>query len=260
MKALILAAGFGMRLEKGLQNYQGQYLDEIKEYVDGKPKGLVVIKGKTLFDYQFEQLTHVGVRKEDIYIQTNNRYFQQFLNHATGLGIPGSNVMNNGVESNEDRLGPIKDLKYALDNGVGYEHPLIVFASDTLVLDFQGNLYDLAGMMDGFSNDGLSKILVYSGERSKLSNHGIVTVNGDLIITSFEEKPREPKSDLINASVNLYSTELLRMLRDRFPEFESLGNILELSHKEVQIKIEKVAGRLDIGTLDDVLKANGLVN
>lgn len=61
MKALILAAGFGTRLEKTLAEYKGPHLSELKRWVEGKPKGLVTIRVKgaeqSIVDYQVTQFT-----------------------------------------------------------------------------------------------------------------------------------------------------------------------------------------------------------
>ena len=260
MKALILAAGFGTRLEEGLNKYNGPHRSMLEASVRGKPKGLVQVAGKSIFEYQFKQLKNAGVKKEDIFIQTNQKYYSQFLSYANNIGIPSENVINNGVKCNEERLGPIKDLRFALNSKVGYEEPLIVMASDTLVFDNKGNLYDLTSMVEGYKTDGMPRIVVYRGEKLRLSKHGIVEVDEDMVIKGFEEKPENPKSDLVNASIHLYDNEILKVIRDRFKELEACRNIMEVVVKDIRIKAEKVASRLDIGTLDDVLKANQFIN
>ena len=95
MKALILAAGFGTRLENSLVDYKGPYQEQLKEWVQEKPKGLVPIKGKPLVNYQIEQLQAIGINLDQIYVHTNDKHYSQYLNWAKTFGIPKENVFNN---------------------------------------------------------------------------------------------------------------------------------------------------------------------
>ena len=66
MKALILAAGFGTRLESTLNSYQGPHREQLAKWVKDKPKGLVPVLGKPIVSHQLEQLTKAGVGLKDL--------------------------------------------------------------------------------------------------------------------------------------------------------------------------------------------------
>ena len=261
MKALILAAGFGTRLERSLAEYTGPHLSELRRWVEGKPKGLVTIRvqgqEKSIVDYQVSQFTAAGIILEQIYVHTNAVHYPLFVRWATIIGIPRENIINNGVKRNEDRLGPLGDLQYALDHRVGYNEPLLVVAQDTLVLDERGNVADLSRMVRGYDVDHCPRLVVYAGESSRLPSHGIVEVDGDVVV-GFQEKPAQPRSNLVNASIHVYSPQVLGMvpgivanLREREGQ-----NIIQFIYSCCTTKVEKAHRRIDVGTIQDVLAQN----
>ncbi len=261
MKALILAAGFGMRLERSLADYTGPHLQELRRWVEGKPKGLVTIRvqgqERSIVDYQVTQFTTAGISLGQIYVQTNAVHYLPFVKWAASAGIPQGNIISNGIFRNEDRLGPLADLKYALDYRVGYDEPLLVVAQDTLVLDEHGSIADLTRMVRGYEADGCPRVVVYEGEPSRLSRHGIVEVNGDVVV-GFEEKPAHPKSNLVNASIHVYSPAILEMIPGIVIHLLAREgrNIIEFIYSQHTTKVEKVHRRIDVGTIQDVLIQN----
>ncbi len=265
MKALILAAGFGTRLECELNDYLGnsaissEEKEKARLLVEGKPKGLVLVKGRAVVDYLLQQLIDADISREDVYLHTNAKYFSQFREWAMARGIPYSNVINNEVECNENRLGTIGDLKHALGI-IGHlikdDEPLIFLASDTLIYDADNNLYNFSNLVRSYVNDGISRIVVYKGEKSRLSRHGIVESNKEGYITGFEEKPVKPKSDQINASVHLYSPDCLQLIKKYEGKMDNHGDLMAYLIQKIEMKVEKIARREDIGGLDDVFNAN----
>ena len=264
MKALILAGGFGERLEAGLRSYTGPHREQLQEWVADKPKGLVPIRIGRILEpilfYQVRQLEEAGINLSSVYIQTNARYFEQYLRKAKELGIPAGNVISNGVEMKECRLGPLGDLHFALEHGVGYNSPLLVMASDTLILDKDDVIWRIASIVDGYNQDTCSRMVVYEGNPSRLRQHGLVEVNNK-VVCGFQEKPRDPepiRSNLVNASIYIYTPEILREIPALHGEHgrNETFNLIQLLFQRHCIRIEKVASRVDIGTIEDVLQMN----
>ena len=256
MKALILAAGFGTRLEQGFSNYMGDYRKQLQEWVENKPKGLVLIRGKPIVSYLYEQITDADIDKDQIFIQTNARYYEQYCHWAQSVGIPLSNVINNGVMRSEDRLESIWDLKFAFDKVVGYDDSLLILASDTLLFDDRENLFNIKSFVTKHAVDCISRLVVYRGEQSRLSRHGIVEVDDKGIIMGFQEKPAQPKTNIVNASIYLYTSQALHLIRDNYFLVAQCGNMLEYLYKNTPIQVEFASRRVDIGTIDDVLEEN----
>lgn len=254
MNALILAAGFGTRLDHSLNSYQGPHQEQLAEWVKDKPKGLVPIAEKPIVTHQLEQLRKAGVQLNNIYVQTNQKYYHQFLEWAMEAGIPGNNIFNNGVTKNEDRKEQTQDLLLAIAK-IGYNQPLFLFTSDTLVYNTGNQLLDLSPMAEIYRREGFSSVVVYYKERDA-SKHGVITIDEHNQLTSFREKPQNVVSGLVNASVYLFSPYKLREMQNLSTELLKCKNPLELVSDG--FKVIQASSRMDIGTIDDVLRANEL--
>lgn len=255
MKALILAAGFGTRLEESYLNYRGPYKEKLKEWVAGKPKGLVIIKSKPVVQHQLEQLLQAGLVEKNIFIHTNALYYRQYQEWASSQGIPEGNVFNNGVYGHEHRRGAIGDLKLALSH-IGKDD-LVVLASDTLLFAEDGEILNMNGLISQYFKDRIGRMVAYKGRPERLSRHGIVEINSERLIIGFEEKPARPRTDLVNASVHIYSQEMIKAILDAplEPLAES-GQLVAYLYPYFPIKVELATRRVDIGTVEDVLAEN----
>lgn len=264
MKALILAAGFGTRLNRDFNGYQGLRKEEVTSWVNGKPKGLVEIEGMPIVDHLLFQINKSGIENHKVYVHTNSLYYDNYLTWARSVGVPSRNVINNGISVNEERNGPFKDLYLALEH-IGIEENLLVIASDTLVYDHSGQHYDFKLAIKKLREDNTSRLVVYQVKGPKIKNHGVAEVNNEGRIIGFEEKPENPKSNLAVASVYFYTPELLKLVRSyseilRNPENRERHLLEFLPLDQVNFKVEEVASRRDIGRLEDVLKANGVTS
>jgi len=204
--------------------------------------------------HQLEQLLQAGLTTNDIFVHTNALYYSQYHAWATSVGIPERYVFNNQIRDNNHRRGAVGDLRYALQR-IG-KNDLIVLASDTLL--FSGaTLFDLGLIIRQYQQDGISRIIVYEGESHKLSLHGIVQIDSDGKVVGFEEKPAVPKSNLINASVHLYTPKIVNaILQSKLEPRAESGMLIAHLYPSFPIYVEKADSRLDIGTVEDVIKAN----
>jgi dTDP-glucose pyrophosphorylase len=260
MRALILAAGFGKRLQESWGKYEGKNHETVHTWLhdaDGNfsPKGLLKVHGKPLVSYHVQQLRHVGIALDDIYVHTNSVSLPHYQRWAESIGIPIRNVWDNDVYQYEDRLEQVGDLLHALGK-LGTDEPTLLFACDTLLYNADQTLHDLSDMVLGYRQDGYSRVAVWP-KGHDLSRHGIVEVHEDSgIVTGFEEKPENPKSNLVCVSLYLFSPGKLQEIITRREEFPRRGNVMERIYDG--FKIEMVAHRRDFGTIADLLALNGL--
>jgi NDP-sugar pyrophosphorylase family protein len=266
MRALILAAGFGTRLKSTYLGYDGAHKSLAKSFIvdstnpgseqnpNIRQKGLVLIHDKPIVDYQLQQLTQAGILLDDIHVHTNEEYLAQYRDWAREKGIPLQNISGNGVVSNDQRLEVMGDLLLSF-NRLGSVTPLVVMASDTLVYEASGQLYGLLSMVQAHKQDRISRVVAYQKEYD-LQKHGIIEVDSDQNVLGFEEKPEVPKSNLVNVSIYIFSASHLARILGEQSTFATYKSPLELLATE--FKMEQVDTRLDLGTIEDVMKANGL--
>ena len=170
MKCLILAAGYATRLYPLTQNF---------------PKPLLDVGGKTILDWLIDDLQTSG--KVDEYIVVSNHKFAHHFEAWAAAHSQKITVVDDGTETNETRLGAVRDIQFAVD-ALGVDDDLLVIAGDN-VLDFS-----LCSLLDFAREKGTSCTMRYWEEdEKKLRRAGLSTVDGDRLI-GFVEKPEVPQS------------------------------------------------------------------
>lgn len=115
MKCLILAAGYATRLYPLTENY---------------PKPLLEVREKKILDWLVED---IGNKVDEFVVISNHRFVSHFQEWAA-KHEQKITVLDDGTESNETRLGAVKDIQFAIDE-LKLDDDLLVIAGDNL-LDF----------------------------------------------------------------------------------------------------------------------------
>lgn len=167
MKCLILAAGYATRLYPLTENF---------------PKPLLDLKGKTILDWLIDDIDTLGAVDEYIVI-SNHKYAHHFEAWAK-TKIQKITVLDDGTESNETRLGAVKDVQYAIDALRLYDDMLVI-AGDN-VLDFS-----LTAFIRYAKEKQTSCVMRYYEPNGKrLLKSGVVTVDeNDRILCMTEKSP-----------------------------------------------------------------------
>ena len=241
---VFLAAGFATRLypltlnrakpllEVGGQPMLGRLLGQVAE-LDGVRRGIVVSNGKFFGD------------------------FEQFVEDSDSA-LPLS-VVNDGAMDNEGRLGAIRDLELGLrELAKNTDEPrpegYLVLACDNL---FE---FDLGQLVRGFQASGVTQLTVRSiPEPVPPGRYSEVVLEGNTV-TSFREKPADPRSDLSAIAAYLFPAELPERLdqylsSSRDPD--APGHLLAWWSKRWPLEAHRLTGRFwDIGNEADLARAN----
>lgn len=172
MKCLILAAGYATRLYPLTENF---------------PKPLLEVGGKTILDWLIDDIDTLGVIDEYVVV-SNHRYAEHFYAWAK-TKTRNITVLDDGTTSNENRLGAVKDIKFAVDT-LGIKDDTVVLAGDN-VLDFS---------LTSFVRYALEKktsciMRYYEPTFEKLLKCGVVQVDENDLILSMTEKSPTPASN-----------------------------------------------------------------
>lgn len=175
MQCVLLAAGYATRLYPLTENM---------------PKALLKLGDKTILEMVTDKIDEVS-DVENIYIVTNEKFYKQFEKWCESYKGPKKvKVINDHTTSNDNRLGAIGDLKYVIDTE-NINDEILVMASDN-IFDFS-----LCDFVDMYRSKNADMICAHTIENKEdLHSMGVVELDGDGKVTSFEEKPKQPKSDL----------------------------------------------------------------
>ena len=169
MKCLILAAGYATRLYPLTENF---------------PKPLLTVGDKTILDWLIDDIDTANLVDE--YIVISNHKFAKHFEDWAKTKEQKVTVVDDGTDTNETRLGAVKDIQFAIDK-LGLDDDMLVIAGDN-VLDFS-----LTKFMEYAGQKKTSCIMrYYEPEDKKLLKSGVVTIDENDKILDMTEKSSTP--------------------------------------------------------------------
>ena len=230
MKTIVLAAGYATRLYPLTENF---------------PKPLLAIGESTILDRMLDDIDTIPKIDGHIVV-TNHKFsgiFGKWAETRTGIRI-----LDDGSETNETRLGAVRDLILAIET-FDIDEDILVVAADN-ILDFS-----FRGFVDAFHEKGTSMIMChYEPEIWKLQRTGVIAVDENMRVLQMQEKPEVPVSHWAVPPFYIYRKEDLPIIRAALEHgcgSDAPGN---LAHYMVKASVLHAwpmpAGRLDIGSLD----------
>lgn len=230
MKCLILAAGYATRLYPLTENF---------------PKPLLEVQGKTILDWLLEDIDKSGVVDQYVVI-SNHKFARQFQDWADQHRLPIT-VLDDGTESNETRLGAVRDVQFAIDALALYDD-LLVIAGDNL-LDF--SLTEFIAYQREKQTSCVMRY--YEPSMEKLRKTGVAVVDDADRILSMEEKPAEPKSHWCAPPFYIYKASdvgLVKVGIDSGCGVDAPGSFIAWLSSVTPIHAYEMPGkRYDIGNL-----------
>jgi glucose-1-phosphate thymidylyltransferase len=193
VKAVVLAAGYATRL---------------RPLTDTIPKPLLPLAGRPMLEYLLGRIEAVE-DVDGIYVVTNDRFAGDFARWASQRsGRLQLAVLNDGTTSNEDRLGAIGDIRFAIEEAGLGEEELLVVAGDNLI---EYSLDEFVRFWRG-KGDGAAIAVHRIDDPELIKQYGVAELDADDRVVSLEEKPAEPKSDLAATAAYLYRPEHLALI------------------------------------------------
>ncbi len=205
MKAIILGAGYGTRLYPLTRN---------------KPKPLLTVGGKTILERILEKVDEVS-ELDHVLVVTNDKFTSHFEAWKRELRWSKPiEIINDGTTSNENRLGAVGDIYFAVKQR-DLDEEILVVGGDN-VFEF-----DLKKAWGFFQEKASSVVGLYDMvDKAKVAGlYGVVSINEEAKIEAFEEKPKKPKSALISTAVYFLTREDLAELRRYIEEGNSPDNL-----------------------------------
>lgn len=231
MKCLILAAGYATRLYPLTENF---------------PKPLLKVQDKTILDWLLEDIDGASVVDQYIVI-SNHKFAHHFKAWADHHKLPIT-VLDDGTESNETRLGAVRDIQFAIEE-LGVKDDLLVIAGDNL-LDFS-----LQSFIHYFQKKQTTCIMRYWEEsEAKLHKTGVAVVDDQDRIVEMEEKPAEPKSHWCTPPFYIYKASDVGLVKTGIENgcgVDAPGSFIAWLSGQTAVHAYEMPGkRYDIGNLE----------
>ena len=231
MKCVILAAGYATRLYPLTENF---------------PKPLLKVGEKTILDWLLDDIHTSGLTDEYIVI-SNHKFAHHFQDWADARDLPIT-VVDDGTDSNETRLGAVRDIQFAIDK-LGLDDDLLIIAGDN-VLDFSLVRFIRYAMEKNTS----CVMRYYESDEKRLTKSGVAELGEGEVLLSLEEKPALPKSHWCTPPFYFYKAEDGRKIRDAIADgcgTDAPGSLVAWMCRHATLhSMEMPGSRYDIGNLE----------
>jgi len=191
MKGVILCAGYATRLYPLTLN---------------KPKALLEIRGKPLLTDIVERIPN---EIEKIYIVSNDKFYYSFVWWLENLKSEFKEkieIINDETSTNENRLGGIGDLNFVIESKQIDDDILVILGDNYFN-------FNLDNFINFFKKVGGTVLGVVSLDKEQAKSFGVVEIADDKI-SSFEEKPENPKSNLVSTGLYIFTKEDLKEIKE----------------------------------------------
>ncbi len=238
MKNIVIAAGYATRLGELTKNF---------------PKPLLKIGNSTILGRIMDDIDAIDDITEHI-IVTNHKFAHIFEEWKASIKYNKPiTIIDDGTETNETRLGAVKDLLLAIETQQ-VDDDIMVLAADNL-LDFS-----FKGFVEFFKEKNSSIIMCYhEPELKRLQRTGVIEVTEDMKVLQMQEKPEVPVSNWAVPPFYIYKRSDLPLIKDCMAHgcgFDAPGNLAHYLVDVTSIYAWQMPGsRFDIGSLDTYYEA-----
>jgi glucose-1-phosphate thymidylyltransferase len=193
MKAIIMAGGYAKRMWPLTIDI---------------PKPLLPIAGRPVIEYVLEKLKPLNDVQE-VYITTNRKFEGAFREWLEGLDyLKEIRLVVEETQKEEEKLGSVGAMKHILDNE-DIDDDVICLAGDNLFQD------SLDGLLDLFRKHNAMVFGLWEmQDRSALPRFGIASIDQEGKVTDFEEKPENPRSNLVSTGLYIIPRSSLGLIHE----------------------------------------------
>lgn len=233
MKNIVIAAGYATRLYPLTENF---------------PKPLLQIGESSILGRLIADIDQIDGITEHI-IVSNHKFIGHFESWAKDQQTKHSiRLIDDGTETNETRLGAVRDLLLAIEQTEADEDLLVIAADNILDFSFRG-------FVEYAKQKGTSIIMCHhEPELKKLQRTGVIEVDSNMKVLQMQEKPEVPVSNWAVPPFYIYRKEDLPLIKDCMNHgcgFDAPGNLAHYLCEITPMHAWPMPGhRYDIGTLE----------
>jgi glucose-1-phosphate thymidylyltransferase len=240
MKVLILAAGYGTRLASVIKD---------------TPKPLIPVGKRPLIDHVVDTLAGIKSLTE-VVVVSNNKFTPHFQEWAASKGkkICPIRIVNDGTNTPEERLGSVGDIRFVWQREGSLDDWMII-GGDNL---FDGNVGRF--MEFAVTKSPAVTIGVYDiNDIQAATKFGVLAINADQKVISFQEKPQHPASSLITMCLYYFPKQTLAYLDEYLSESKAVdaaGSYIKWLSEKKNVYGFQFSGKwYDIGSIESLEEA-----
>ncbi len=231
MKAILLCAGYATRLYP---------------LTIDKPKALLPVNGKPMLDYILEHIEKLDV-VDEIILVSNHKFIEQMDAWTKTVKTTKKlTLLDDGSTCEDDRLGAIGDIYFAVKNCCINEETVILCGDNLFT-------FDLKHYYDFYKNSGVDCVCAKKvPDKEEIKGYAVASTDKNGKIIELEEKPKEPKSDLAVFATYFYTGDTMQMVKKYLEEGnkpDAPGYFLQWLYKLKPVHVYEMDGVCyDIGT------------
>lgn len=240
MKVIILAAGYGTRLYPLTLEL---------------PKSLIPVNNKPVINFSIDKVSNLRkkIAIDEVKVVSNNKFYKDFLRWKEDYKIEGVQIINDGSNTPCERLGAIKDIKFAIDKSK--KDDWLIIGGDNLFEDDLVDFLKFAVEKKPFVSVGLYEVF----SKKEACRFGVVRLNEEQQLIELKEKPKIPFSTLIATCLYFLPQDSLDFLEKFIQEedgVDAAGKYISWLIKQFKVFGYKLNGRwIDIGHYDALKEA-----
>ena len=235
MKCIVLAAGYATRLYPLTKDF---------------PKPLLKVADKTILDHLLDDIHNSG-KVDEFIVVSNHVFYHHFTDWAKEKSYKIT-LLDDGTTSNENRLGAVKDIAFAIDT-LKLADDLLVIAGDNLLS------FTLGEFIDYFEGKNTTVIMRYfESDYESLKKRGVIeALDGDRVLGMVEKSPQPPTNWCV-PPFYIYKQSDIHLIKEAIESGVSTdapGSFTAwLTKKTVVNSWEMTGERYDIGNIESYEK------
>lgn len=239
MKILILAAGYGTRLQPLTKHW---------------PKPLLLVKEKPIIEHIIERAQKIR-QVNEIIIVTNNNHHHFFKNWQKDYNADKRiTILNDKSTTEKNKLGAIGDIQFVIKRKKIREDMLVIGGDNLFSFDLQ-NFVNFARRKKSECCVGLHNL----NPRYPVSRYGVVTLDEQGKVVDFKEKPKFSVSRLVSMCIYYLSKNNFKLIKKYLREKncpDAAGDYIQWLCQKVPVRGYVLEGVWhDIGDIDSFYQA-----
>lgn len=244
MKAFILCAGYATRLGTLTEN---------------TPKALLEVQGKSFLQLLLDNLNELP-EIDEVVIISNHKFYKNFVDAKDAGKMVTDKVvtiLDDGTSSNEDRLGAVGDVAFAL-NKIGYDGESMILVADNW---FDFKISDIYKFYRG-KDRGNTIFGKFETSEKVLRGGAVAHVDPRTCkVEHLQEKPAVPDGNYACGAFYIYNADTTKKIHKFMAEKEKDNHIGDapgyfpawlVTNNEADVYFYDIAPyhNVDVGTLD----------